>query len=84
MQSSPYVTIANACAEASRRLPHLPANVCPRTLIFLRADISGAELVSIASAIGVSTLELVRCIGIVWADLRSFAAPAALAAKVRA
>lgn len=84
MQSAPYVTIANACAEASRRLPHLPGRVCPETLLFLRADISGAELVSVASAIGVSTLELVRCIGIVWADLRTFAAPTVLAAKVRA
>ena len=79
MATAPYVTIANACAEVARRLPHLPGRVCPETLMYLRADVSGPELVQIANACGVGTLELIRCLGVVWADLRAFAAP-----KVRA
>jgi len=71
MQSAPYVTIANACAEVARTLPHLPARICPETLLYLRADVPGPELVRIAAACGVSTLEMVRCIGVVWADVRA-------------
>jgi hypothetical protein len=81
MATAPYVTVANACAEASRRLPHLPARIAPETLMFLRCDVSGPEFVSIANACGVSTLELVRCLGVVFADLRTFLAPVAAGRK---
>lgn len=77
MATAPYVTLANACAEVARRLPHLPDRIAPETLFYLHRDATTAELVSIADAIGVNVIELRRCLRVIFADLAALFAPVA-------
>ena len=75
MTTAPYVTVAAACAAVNARHPELAAHICPETLGYLFRDVQGPELVSIAYDCGVSTIEMVRCIGVVRTDCRTAFAP---------